>query len=351
MQITVLTQSSLRTYRNCPRQYLYAYELKLRRDRTSQPLRFGSAFHLGQELRIKHGDAEAIRLAAAQYDTVPQWADPFDWAVERETLRALLAGYFWRYQEDQIQVISTEGQWELPLINPETGSSSRTFCLAGKIDKIIIQDNGRLAIQEFKTCGEDISDDSDYWPRLRCDAQISAYVYAARRRGHNVDTVLYDVTRKPEISPRKIPVLDAEGFKIVRDEHGERVYNKNKKPRESALAENNWTLETTMESPEQFGVRLLADIGERPDFYFARREIPRLESDLNEFEEEVWQQALQLGQARKRGLWFRNVGMMTCRNCTYKEICLQNIEVDPASPPAGFVIADSANPELTGEFI
>lgn len=344
----LLTQTSLATYRRCPRQYYYRYELKLSRERTAQPLRFGSAFHLGLELRA-NGEAEAIETAASAYDMVPQWADAFEWGIERETLRSLLAGYFWRYPADDFEVIATEHSWETPLINSETGGTSRTYALAGKIDKIVRLPDGRLAVLEYKTTGEDISDASDYWPRLRCDAQISAYVYAARKLGHDVQTVLYDVTRKPEISPKQIPVLDANGFKIVEDADGQRIYNKNGKPRESANSENQWTLRTSRETPEAFGQRLLADIGERPDFYFACREIPRLESDLQEFSEEVWQQGQQLHNSRRRRLWFRNVGPMTCRHCSYKEICLQGIAIDPSRPPSGFVFLPDSHPELRRE--
>lgn len=337
-----LTQTSLRTFRTCPKQYSYRYEHKLARERSAQPLRFGSAYHVGQE----HRD---IEIAAACYNETPHWADPFEWAVERETLRALLAGHFWRYQNDELEVIATEGSWEIPLVNPETGAASRTFTLAGKIDKIVKLSDGRLAVLEYKTAGEDISDESGYWSRLRYDAQISAYVYAARKRGYDVQTVLYDVTRKPEISPRLVPVLDDQGMKIVVDAQGNRVFNKNSKPRESASTENGWTLKTVRETPEEFGQRLLKDIGERPDFYFARREIPRLESDLAEFEEEVYQQSQQLQQARRKGLWFRNVSALTCRNCSYSGICLQGIPNEPT--PQGFVVLDEAHPELAGEVL
>lgn len=362
----ILTQSSLRCFRTCPRQYQYRYEMRLGRERTAQPLRFGSAFHLGLEIRQTLGDeAAAIEQAAAGYDVVPGWADPFDWAVERETLRALLAGHFWFYGEDNVEVVKTEGAWEIPLENPETRAISRTYALAGKIDKIVRMPDGRLAVMEYKTSGEDISDDSDYWPRLRCDAQISAYVYAARKRGHDVQTVLYDVTRKPEISPKLLPVLDDNGRKIVVDADGNRCLKSNilksgkpgaghGDPYESVPADKKdagWQLRTTRETPEQFGQRLLADIGNRPEFYFARRDIPRLQTDLDEFAEEVFQQSQQLHQSRKRGLWFRNVSPMTCRSCSFASICLQGVKVDPATPPAGFVVLDDAHPELTGEVL
>lgn len=350
MQLTVLTQSCLSTYRRCPRQYYYRYELCLARERTAQPLRFGSAYHMGLELAATVPVADAIQQAAASYDVTPPWADAFEWAAERETLRAMLAGYFWYYESDDAEIVSTEGQWHVPLVNPESQTASRTYALAGKIDKIIRLSDGRLAVREYKTTSESIEPDSEYWQRLRCDAQISAYVYAARKLGHDVETVSYDVTRKPEISPKLIPALDVDGCKIVTDANGVRVLNKNGKPRESASSENGWKLESARETAEAFGQRLLADIGARPEFYYARREIPRLQSDLDEFEEEVFQQSQQLHQSRRRGLWFRNVGPMTCRYCTFASFCLQNIKINDAPPP-GFVVLPDAHPELTGETI
>lgn len=336
--MNLLTQSSLSTYRRCPRQYYYRYELGLIREQTAKPLRFGSAYHLGLETR-------SIDQAVAQYDVTPAWADPFDWAVERETLRAMLAGYFWRYEIDASEIIATELSWELPL------RRSRTFKLAGKIDKIIRLPDQRLAVLEYKTTSEDISEESDYWPRLRCDAQISAYYYAARNLGYDVQTVIYDVARKPAIAPKQIPVLDANGFKVVRDNFGQRVYTKAGKPRESASSEEGWTLETERETPEAFGQRLLDDIGQRPDFYYARREIPRLTSDLEEFESEAVMQSIQLRQSQNKNLWFRNVSAMTCRNCPYSAPCLQGVQCSRENVPSGFTITDDVHPELKKETV
>lgn len=342
MQLTVLTQTSLATFRRCPRQYYYRYELGLIRERTAKPLRFGTAFHAG----LESGD---IEKPASLYDDIPAWANSHDWNTERETLRSLLAGHFWRYQGIDAEIIHAEICWEVPLKNPESGRRSRRYMLAGKIDKIIRLDDGRLAVMEHKTAGEDIGDASDYWPRLRYDAQISAYVYAARERGHDVQTVIYDVTRKPEIAPKLIPVLDSNGCKIVEDAAGERIYNKNGKPRESASTADGWTVRSERETPEVFGARLLEDIGERPELYYARREIPRLQRDLDEFAAECWMQSQQLDQAKKNASWYRSVSAMNCRNCSYKDICLGGIEVNFSSLPPGYVITSEIHGELSGE--
>ena len=208
-----------------------------------------------------------------------------------------------------------ERQFELPLTNPDSGKPSRAFLLAGKIDAIVKMPDGRLAVLEYKTAGEDISPDSEYWLRLRCDGQISLYVIAARALDFDVATVLYDVTRKPTIRLRQ------------------------------------------NETPQQYGQRLLDDIATRPDFYYARREIPRLEDDLAEYGAEVWQQAQQLLEVRRRAdrlpdpsrAWFRNAGRWTCGWCDFAPLCLNGVRVAPGSPtPCGFQILSDPNPELEG---
>jgi len=305
---SLLTATRLSCLRRCCRQHYYRYELGLSRIRRAAPLRFGSAFHVGLALHrglFRDADAAVIDTATGGYEVCPDWADPTDWAVEREQLRQLLAGHFWRYRDDNLGFLTVEGIFELPLINPTTGGSSRTFRLAGKMDGIVRLADGRLAVLEYKTAGEDISPDSAYWLRLRRDGQISMYVLAARALGHDVATVLYDVTRKPTIRLRK------------------------------------------GETPEQYGERLLKDIGDRPDYYFQRREIPCLEDQLEQFRCELWQQAKLLLACRRHGWWFRNVSALTCRNCQFSHFCLDGVTVVPdGPPPSGFEFLPDVHPEL-----
>jgi len=307
----LLTSTRLATLRRCPKQHYYRYELSLSRTRTSEALRLGGAFHRGLE-RHNRGAAPADALDAATegYAAPPTWVDPFDWQVEREVVRQLLTGHFWRYENDDVEILEVERSFELPLINPQTGRASRAFVLAGKIDAIVRLRDGRLAVLEYKTAGEDIGPDSAYWLRLRCDPQISMYVLAARALGYDVAAVLYDATRKPTIRPRSKP---------------------------------------SPEAPEQYGVRLLTDIGERPDYYFQRREVPRLEDDLAEFHAELWQQAKQLLDARRHGRWFRNIHRFTCSMCEFADLCLHGVRVTPGSTPSGFQILDHVHPELSGD--
>jgi len=324
----LLTSTRLATLRRCPKQHYFRYELGLSRVRTSDALRLGAAFHRGLELHNRGSDAaEAIDQAAAGYEHMPEWADDFGWRVECEVVRQLLTGHFWRYENDDVEIINVERTFELPLVNPNTGRRSRTFVLAGKIDAIVRLADGRLAVLEYKTCGEDIGPDSAYWLRLRCDPQISQYVLAARALAYDVATVLYDVARKPTISPlRATPP------------------NKRKYTKDGRLYASQRERD---ETPEQYGLRLLRDIGDRSDYYFQRREVPRLEDELAEFQAELWQQAKQLLDARRHGRWFRNVQRFTCGTCEFSDLCLNGVRVAPGVAPAGFQILTNVHPELS----
>lgn len=321
-----LTHSRLFTLRQCPRKHYLRYECRLARSRVDEPLRIGKAFHLGMEAYNRGFPSdEAVAKAVAGYDPLPAYVD----AGEPAAVQALLSGHFWRYSEDNIEIVNVEREFAIPLINPDTGKPSRTFVLMGKIDAIVRLADGRLAVLEYKTAGEDIGVDSPYWLRLRVDPQISMYYMAARALGYDVQTVLYNVTRKPT-SERRLATPE----------------EKRKYKADGTLYANQRDRD---ETPDEYAARILEDIAERPDYYYARREIPRMEDDLADFQSELWQQAQQLIETRKRGRWFRNPSRWNCQNCEFAELCLHSVNVTPGGePPAGYEITD-LHPELTGD--
>ena len=287
----LLTASRMTALLGCPRKHYFRYELGLVTDSPSGALRFGSAFHTAMEARwngLPYEEALAAALASADRFT----------EIDIAILSGLLAGYYARYS----------GAWELVAsVQPEIQfgypiERSLSFEAAGKIDGLGTLADGRLCLIEHKTSGEDISPDSDYWMRLRFNPQIYQYVTAARQLGYDVQTIIYDVTRKP----------------AIRQKQGE--------------------------TAEQFADRLAADTQERPEFYFARREVAVMEDDLTQFTE----QRLNLGkmilhfrasakrQKSPEWAWPRNCNGVTCRMCEYSGFCLANVSVDVNQPPAGF---------------
>jgi hypothetical protein len=148
MTTSLLTSSALSSMRRCQRQYWLCYELALRRAREAAPLRMGSAFHKGLELAAEGRTQFEIMQAATEpyYGPPPGAMSAEDWELECQIVRCLLAGHFWRYDEEPLEFLATEQSFEIPLVNPATGRSSRTFRLAGKIDGIVRLPDGRLLV-------------------------------------------------------------------------------------------------------------------------------------------------------------------------------------------------------------
>ncbi len=349
----LITNSRLSCLKTCKRKHLFRYELGVRPESEANYFRIGGCFHKGVELSRTVDNEDAINEANQQYETVPPtWNDErvYDWMIEREIVANMLAGYFWRWQGNDViaEVVATEQPFEIEIRNPETGKATPSFKLAGKIDGIVRLTDGRLAIHEIKTTGDDITVGSDYWSKLRIDSQISTYFHAAKVLGYDVQTILYDVAKKPAIRPSQVPILDENGMKIVLDAAGQRVMTKDgKKWRETSDTKQGYTLQTRRETPAEFGKRFLADITLRPDHYFQRQEIPRLDADIQEFEFELWSQQLDLRATQKSGRWFRNTSSCVgFGRCEYFDICTNSITVDPNNPPSGFARVSEIHPEL-----
>ncbi len=303
-----ITHSRIACAGECLKKHFWRYELCLKPYRESQPLRMGSAVHYGLELIGQVDTQTAISRAVADYDAwPPDYIDPEAWAVERHTVASLLSGYAWRWSEVDagIETVATETDFDLPLVNPISGRPSQTFSLAGKRDKVIRYPDGRLGIRESKTTSQKLDTDSDYWGRLQMDAQTSLYWLAAVAENYPVEFVEFDVIRKPSIRLKKT------------------------------------------ENPEEYGNRLLEDIGERPDFYFARREIPRLQADLDETAGELWAWGKILRQCQLDGHWPRNTS--ACNRfgrCEYWSLCTSGFCGDYV--PEGYV-KSTRHPELESE--
>jgi hypothetical protein len=188
---------------------------------------------------------------------------------------------------------------------------------------------------------------------------VFQYVHAAREQfGWDLHEVIYDVVRKPGLQPKQITDRDAKGRKVVVDSAGKRVWKDKRKgiAQESASAAKGWTVQTHTETPDEFLDRLIADIESRPAFYFARREVPILEDDLNAFIAQRLVLARQIQFNRQLAkvtpkpeqAWPRNITEDNCRFCPYASFCLQNISPDLHNPPAGLQLR-GFNPELKDE--
>lgn len=288
MSKQILTNSSLQAFKKCPRSYEYQYEKCITPAVESEALMFGKLFHNCLEEWVKNGkDMEKV---------ISQLVMPEDIEGQYMMVKiiSLLRGYDFKYHAEPYQYEYIEEQFTVPLLNPDTMAESKTFELSGKVDAIITDESGRFMIKETKTTSEDLSPESDYWRLLGMDTQVSGYYLGAESiLGKKVETCLYDVIRKPTIRPKQV---------------GKEIDAKDPK---------------RTETPEEFGKRLMDDINSRPDFYFARKEIPRSESDLSDYLFDVWNiaQSLRSYQLKQKFPRYTSSCMGMYGPCKYFAAC------------------------------
>lgn len=342
----LLTHSRIQSFKTCRRRHFLEYELGIRRKLDPKALRMGTAYHAGLE-SLGHGEslAEACQAVRQCYQDDSGAFDAREWSIERETVLTLLCGYQWRWEASPLEFVAVEQLWELPLLNPESGRPSALFNLAGKIDGIVRLEDGRLAVKENKLLGDDISPDDFLWRQLEIDQQITIYVLAARRLGFDVDCVLYDVTRKPTIQPTAVPILDDDGIKIVLDREGLRVLTKQGKPRQTADTELGYRVLTRDCTPGEWAEKLNNDIAQRPDFYYARREVPRLDCDIAELEAELWDIQKTVRDAQLHERHYRTTSKHVCQFCSVFDLC-KGFDPESDTLPDSFQRTSILHPEL-----
>jgi len=348
MSKSLITNSRATSFKRCRRRHWWEYEQRIRPETDARALRMGSAVHAGLDVLKQGGPLETAHESAdAFYAYLPDGMDEQAWEYERTTVACLVSGWVWRWGErGGLDVLASEASFQMELRNPATGAATPNYDLAGKMDGIVRLEDSRLSVLEHKTVSEDLGESSDYWQRLQMDSQISLYVYAARQQGHEVHGVLFDVIRKPTIRPEAVPLIDRNGFKIVLDRNGNRVMTKDgKKPRETASAADGYVLQTRPMTGDEWAEKLTTDIGQRPEYYFARREVARLDSEIEEAMEEFWDLQKTLQEARLHDRWYRTVSRDTCPYCPFFALC--SSKYDPAGPlPEAFVRVENPHQEL-----
>lgn len=177
---------------------------------------------------------------------------------------------------------------------------------------------------ETKTSGEDISLGSVFWKRTILDPQLSLYLPAIRKLGHDPQGAIYDVCRKVALRPGVIPLLDENGVKIVFDGSRQRVKTKDgKKWRQTADSDLGYVLQSRAETPEEYGARCLEAIAEDPAKFYSRGMVVRLEADEREAAQDVWNTASLMRDARRLKIYPRNPDSCLSwgRECNYLSVC------------------------------
>lgn len=258
----------------------------------------------------------ALELSRSAIDAFVGPSPDYSKAIIATKCKALMAGYHARWADAGYVTLSTETVYRSNLWNPETQRRSRSFEVAGKVD-VDAMHSGRHVIIDHKTTSEDISDpNAPYWRQLMVERQPTHYMLLEWLNGRKVEGAIWDVVRKPGISPKKLARGEYEAVSITGHYSGRRT-----SPESVAQLQADPERRETL---EMYEARLALDCTtERPQWYFQRRPVTRLDSDIHEHSTELWEHGQELLHAINTNRHARNSGacMLYGRPCKFLGIC------------------------------
>lgn len=329
------------TKMNCPYQYWLQYVAGIYPDDDPDSQRVGTNWHSIQETSdLNINEEKALEFIVEDlnkaYETKPDSKTVEDWELERITLLYSFIGHQWYYSnEATMECIATEVKYKVPI--------KEGVWLSGRIDKIFRRD-GLIFVSDYKSTSGSINDESDYWTTLAEETQTNEYLIALHylvaeakkgqgplkdkiSRKDQVGGMIYDVWSKPSIRPKKVSQGDTKkfletgkyfdvGFEIGEDDCAYTINGV------FPIVDSSGKAPTIRETAEMFGARLLADIYDRPDFYFARREVARNSTQLDAWVENAMLIDLDIQLKNRYGAWWKN--WKACKRkyrCKYFDIC------------------------------
>ena len=340
--MNLITNSRSQAFLACRRRHHYSYGIGIKQVLDGAAIRKGHAFHAGMEVFATTADLDAATSAAIDaYPSCPENYNPQWYEIEKQTVAVMVAGWVWRWSGMYYEVVATEQSFTVHLPGMDDG-----WMLAGKIDNIVRLEDGRLAVREFKTVSEDIAAGARYWNRLVIDPQPTLYLMAARILGYDVETVIWDAARKPTAEVTDIADLDDDGLKIINDANGNRVRTKTGTWRQTASAKDGYVTKTHKATPEEWAGVLIGMIEEEPDYYYARRELPRLDHEIEETRSDIIAVQKQMAAAQlDPALNYRTAAWNTCPYCPYMTLCGAGWD-QTMGLPAELEFSDNIHPEL-----
>ena len=377
-----MTASRLRVIQACLMKHHLKYRLRLEPVvEEDGPRHFGSLFHTGQEnywSQIMVGETANGALQVALEAMRGERCDPFDLA-KAVALMACYHGH-WVSQSTRWRVHAVEAEFRIPLINPRSGRRSRRYDLGGKIDLVIEVLDGPWAgfyVVEHKTSTEDISPASLYFQKLRLDDQCTIYIEGARSLGFPVRGVIYDVIRRPTLSPLTATPEDARTYTKAKDAkpgtpckeckelakavavaRGEKLLVRDiphnpdcdecKPPRPAEPSRLYSGQRAEDETVAEYSVRVEAAILADPERYYVRPDTPvvRLDDEMARMRQNIWTHAKRLivdNRSDDHPLNTSRCGDFF-RLCEYFEACSGDADIND---PSKFRVREKRHPELS----
>lgn len=368
-----LSASSIAAFKACPTRWRLAYREGIRSAQDTDSQRQGTNWHamhecyanaLSEGLTQEAALDKVLELLNEKYATKPDYKTMEEWSLERQILLTSFMGYLWYYQNDPIEFLYSELAFDLPIHLIKTGLPlSITEALrVGKIDHVI-RWQGSVGALERKSTSRSIAPDSDYWDKSKKDTQVSMYALAfldmavsktlpekiVFNTGERFGNTLYDVWHKPTIKPKMLTQAETKEFietGVYFDQKFEVMSGTigndaritvDGEPAEVEPGKKGFAIR---ESVSMYGARLMADIYERPEFYYVRREIARTDAEIRGFRKQLFNIYQSQKLMAKSGCFYENE--QQCRAtfaCQYIPICYgpgADAVCDGHTTPPGF---------------
>lgn len=326
------TNSSLTTHRRCARLFALRYGLRMSPvNEGREALDVGSAWHDAHDAAAKGLDP---------YGAIDAKAPSSLWAHK---LKRLFAAHGWYWREQRLDVVMSEWEFAFGL----RSRSGRKATIRGKVDAIVRSEDGRFGILEYKTTSDAVDDESGYWRRLAINSQVGIYglAFAAcdlGKQGIGMPSfIFYDATKKPTISPKKISAADLKRLASERTYFGEEVSD------EQLEAAQLSGVETEL----MYAARLTSDIGDRPSYYFGRREVSITREGFRALEQDIMDQVEMIDFGFSANMHPRNPDeCSTFGTCDFLGLCSQHqFPQTGHAVPTGFEVRERLHPELNEE--
>lgn len=262
-----ISYSAIRRFGNCRKSFKFRYKDRIEPIRISDALSFGKLIH--ECLVALYTGAPYPFVISQNY---PDISDK--WQAHHKALATgIMLGYVAKYRNEDINVITTELEYNCAIINPKTRRQSRKYRLHGFLD--MVEDRNKdIWIWEHKTTSRL---DENYIARIWHDLQIMQYVIGYERdTGKRVKGIVYDIIKKVQLRQGKNETFD--------------------------------------EFLKRIEVRYLTDKS-----LFHREEILRDELRLHEVEQELWQITQDIGKCKN---YYKNRAQCyVFGECEFFKIC------------------------------
>lgn len=353
-----LSVSAIEAFKACPARFLLRYVYGWQPEKEKDILRIGTNWHRCHEIlhlkpKTKCPDClrreqlrpdcdlcqgtgvlptdmmdAVVRFLNRTYAIVPENKTRDEWEVERIKILYSISGYYWHYGwEDDFETIGVEVWFDLPIVDPATGKNLPKARIVGKVDRLARhKPSGLVYVFERKSTSKNLSD-STYWSRLATDDQITTYLnclrtmqsqgqlekYGIKTTDPLIQGTFYDVWSKPGTNPKALTQGDSKAF-VESGEYCGQKFNVDEAY--TSVIVNGVIQEVTLgkkagafsifETPEMYGARLLQDISQSPETYFAQREIARTDQQLVRYQQDLANLVKLIRYVEENNLWFEH---------------------------------------------